>query len=530
VGSLGSSQHLATSVSILLALAQDGASPLVQAWALHALAVIADSGGPMFRDCVDSTLACLLSLLLSSPSTHTEVLVSLGKLLAAVITTLGPELSGEGGTVGRHRRHIQLAAGVLATGSPTVQAEALACLQQLHMFAPCHLDLGEVVPSLVALLTSPHLALRRAAVSCLRQLAQREAREVCEIAMDLGNLGVKDTHCVEGIMAYSDSGLPGMLFSLLDQEEDALVSSLAQQTVTSILVTMAATSLSTWLALCREVLTVSVEAVEGGEEREDEGDDNTEFTHGEDSSTAPTVQPRWPTRVFAAVCLRKIIEECCQGDRAHFDLCLAKEVSLAGGRGDYLVLHLSELVRMCFMAATSDSDPLRLEGLRTMQVVIDRFAETTEPEFPGHVILEQYQAQVGAALRPAFAPDTASHVTATACAVCSTWISSGVARDLGDLRRVYQLLVSSLSKLKKGFSSSCYNESAATLEKLSILKAWAEVYIVSMASTPAAREPEEQSEFGEMEGGEAEEEGEGEASSLTGLVAAAASTAAQVAL
>jgi hypothetical protein len=47
---------------------------------------------------------------------------------------------------------------------------------------------------------------------------------------------------------------------------------------------------------------------------------------------------------------------------------------------------------------------------------------------------------------------------------------------------VYQLLVSSLSKLKKGSSSSCYNESASTLEKLSILKAWAEVYVVSMQS------------------------------------------------
>jgi hypothetical protein len=57
-----------------------------------------------------------------------------------------------------------------------------------------------------------------------------------------------------------------------------------------------------------------------------------------------------------------------------------------------------------------------------------------------------------------------------------------VARDLNDLRRVYQLLVSSLSKLKKGSSSSCYNESASTLEKLSILKAWAEVYVVSMQS------------------------------------------------
>merc|ERR1719219_433133 len=289
---------------------------------------------------------------------------------------------------------------------------------------------------------------------------------------------------------------------------------------------MAATSLSTWLSLCKEVLTVSVDAAtegSGGDER-DEDDDNAEFTHGEDSSAVAMVQPRWGTRVFAAVCLRKIIQECCEGDRAHFDLCLAKEVTLAGGRDEepYLVLHLSNLVRMCFMAATSDADPLRLEGLRTMQVVIDRFAETTEPEFPGHVILEQYQAQVGAALRPAFAPDTASHVTATACAVCSTWISSGVARELSDLRRVYQLLVSSLSKLKKGFSSGCYNESSSTLEKLSILKAWAEVYIVSMASTSSATStPSDDEDFGDFEGeGKEEEDGKAtEASNLTGLVA-----------
>ena len=73
---------------------------------------------------------------------------------------------------------------------------------------------------------------------------------------------------------------------------------------------------------------------------------------------------------------------------------------------DFLVLHLSELVRMCFMAATSDTDQLRLEGLLTMQVVIDKFSSIPEPEFPCHVILEQYQAQVGAALRPAFAANT----------------------------------------------------------------------------------------------------------------------------
>lgn len=34
-------------------------------------------------------------------------------------------------------------------------------------------------------LCSSHLLLRRAAVACLRQLAQREAAEVCEYAMSL---------------------------------------------------------------------------------------------------------------------------------------------------------------------------------------------------------------------------------------------------------------------------------------------------------------------------------------------------------
>ena len=61
--------------------------------------------------------------------------------------------------------------------------------------------------------------------------------------------------------------------------------------------------------------------------------------------------------------------------------------------GDYLVLHLSELVRMAFIAATSDSDQLRLAGLDALDDIISKYANVPEPEFPGHVILEQYQAQ-----------------------------------------------------------------------------------------------------------------------------------------
>ena len=51
-----------------------------------------------------------------------------------------------------------------------------------------------------------------------------------------------------------------------------------------------------------------------------------------------------------------------------------------------------------------------------------------------------------------------------------------MARDLNDLRRVHQLLVSSLAKLKEGKDASpLYSESASTMEKLAVLRAWAEV-------------------------------------------------------
>lgn len=49
---------------------------------------------------------------------------------------------------------------------------------------------------------------------------------------------------------------------------------------------------------------------------------------------------------------------------------------------------------MAFVAATSDSDQLRLEGFETLNEIIEKFAQVPEPEFPGHLLLEQFQAQV----------------------------------------------------------------------------------------------------------------------------------------
>uniref|UniRef100_A0A182VRX2 HEAT repeat-containing protein 5A n=1 Tax=Anopheles minimus TaxID=112268 RepID=A0A182VRX2_9DIPT len=519
VGGMGSSQHLNTSVSILLALAQDGSSPVVQVWSLYALSLIADSGGPMFRGYVEPTLSLALKLLLTVPQSHVDVHQCIGRVLSALITTIGPELQGDSNSVATARSSFLCAAAIMqAHSDPLVQAEATGCLQQLHLFAPRNVNLSTLVPNLCQNLSSNYLMLRKAAVSCLRQLTTREAKEVCEHAANL----VSD----EDRYALSDYGLPGVLFGMLDTESDSQMVRNIHDTITSMLQILAAENLSQWLAMCKNVLTVASDSSVGAEatvagagggsgaaggvgaggstagkdgaavdgegddaddDDDDDDDDNMEF-HAEDhQATHPAVQPRWPTRVFAAECVRKVIATCENASSNHFDLLAAKEMQMTKSRGDFLVLHLSDLIRMAFMAATSDSDQLRLEGLKTLQEIIDKFAHVPEPEFPGHLLLEQFQAQVGAALRPAFSQDTPSHVTAAACEVCSAWIGSGVARDLNDLRRVHQLLVSNLSKLNSRTNSTqLYNESMATLEKLSILKAWGQVYIMAMVGHGAA--------------------------------------------
>ncbi|XP_060553128.1 HEAT repeat-containing protein 5B-like isoform X2 [Ruditapes philippinarum] len=489
VGGMGSGQHLNTSVSILLALAQDFNSPVVQVWALHALALIADSGGPMFRGYVEPTLSLVLQLLLSVPPTTVDVHQCLGKCLSALITSIGPELQGNSGSIATARLSCLVCCAIMQDHSDSlVQAEAVACLQQLHMFAPRHVNLGTLVPHLCEKLVSSHLLLRRAVVACLRQLVTREAKEVSVHALALAS---DEADKIEKF-GITETGMEGKLFGMCDTEVDGKLISDLQDTLVSLLQTLATKDLTRWLNLLREILSSSTDATSNqqdesqGNNNDDDDDDEDnendaeEFTAPEVDVTHPTVAPRWPTRVFATDCLRKIVVAC-EEDLTHFDLETAREAK-KDGKCDFLVLHLSELVRMSFIAATSDSNQLRLAGLAALQDIITKFCNVPEPEFPGHVILEQYQAQVSAALRPAFSPETPSDVTAAACDVCSTWIGSGVARDLNDLRRVHQLLVSSLGKLNAGKSQcALYNESASTMEKLAVLRAWAEVYIVAVS-------------------------------------------------
>lgn len=273
----------------------------------------------MFRGYVEPTLSLTLKLLLSVPQFNVDVHQCIGRVLNALITTMGPELQGNIPSVCTMRSSFMCAAAVMqAHSDPLVQAEATGCLQQLHLFAPRHVNLSSLVPTLVKTLSSNYLILRKAAVSCLRQLTQREAKEVCEHAQ---SLTVDDC---SGLV-ITESGLPGVLFGMLDTETDNEMIRNIHDTLTSMLQMLASNNLTQWLSLCKNVLTIAVETDDTQkrdliDNDENENDDDMEYHAEENTSTHPAVQPRWPTRVFAAECVRKIITACEMANPIHFDL------------------------------------------------------------------------------------------------------------------------------------------------------------------------------------------------------------------
>lgn len=103
-------------------------------------------------------------------------------------------------------------------------------------------------------LNSSHLLLRRASVACLRQLAQREASEVCTHALSWARESSTSSNN-KGFLC--ENGLEGVLFSMLDSETDTRLVADTHDTLTSMLQTLAEENVGHWLQLCKSVLTAA---------------------------------------------------------------------------------------------------------------------------------------------------------------------------------------------------------------------------------------------------------------------------------
>ncbi|KAI8337917.1 armadillo-type protein [Chlamydoabsidia padenii] len=505
VGGMAAAPHLKTIVGILLSLSSDP-HPVVHVWALEALAMTISAAGLMFSGFVNSTLGMVATLYLSE--THEpgsgSVAVSnagmsvgftayqeFGRIIYELIGTLGPELQASSKI---RELCLNMVEELKLEPDERVNVEAIRCIQHFLMFAPHYLQVGELVPYLQHQITCLHIPLKKAAVTCLYQLVQRDASLVFKCAQH---------------------GLDNELFKMLDTDPGLFD---VKNVIKSWLKETCVQEPSVWVNITKRILTLHqplADGTAGGHLESHHGDDDNDNEFGDDDDDddgfgdddeiidIPTsvadasgiasklsvnveIPPRWRTQLFALQCLQKTIDLISShGGPEHFNLMLARKQRQQAGLGDYLVFRVPDLIRLSFTAATAQVNELRLGGIALLKMVIEKFAATEDADLEGMLLLEQYAAQIGAALTPAFGSDSSSEIVSAAVRVCAIYVGSGIVKDLYQLGRVLKLLTSALDRCKDESKLSGVGEvkdlspHASVMVKLSVLNAWAELQVAS---------------------------------------------------
>lgn len=86
-------------------------------------------------------------------------------------------------------------------------------------------------------------------------------------------------------------------------------------------------------------------------------------------------------------------------------------------------------------------------------ILFQMFGKTPDPDFTEASLLEQYQAQIGSALTPAFAADSSAELASEAINVSATFIATGIVTNVERMGRILKLLVLGLENFSSKFSS-----------------------------------------------------------------------------
>lgn len=406
VGGMAAAPHLKTLFGILLSLSSDP-HPVVHAWALEAIAMTVRAAGLMFSVYVNSALGMVAKLYLSE--THEpgsgSVAVSnagmsvgftayqeFGRIIYELIGTLGPELQASSKI---RELCLNIVEELKLEPDERVNVEAIRCIQHFLMFAPQHLNTQELVPYLQNQIVSLHLPLKKAAVTCLYQLVQRDAELVFKAA---------------------EPGLDTELFKMLDTDPGL---SDVKNVIRSWLKETAVNEPSVWVNITKRIMSGTTNSEPGSTEGKgtagpsvtnrsssfdgpgnihDDDFDDDEYYGNDDGdgfadddqhvditttvadasgitsrlSVNVEIPPRWRTQLFALQCLQKTIElVSASGIREHFDLISARKRRQQAGFGDFLVFRVPDLIKLSFTAATAHVDELRLAGIALLRMVIE---------------------------------------------------------------------------------------------------------------------------------------------------------------
>ncbi|KAL2916610.1 hypothetical protein HK105_203722 [Polyrhizophydium stewartii] len=539
VGGMAASSHLNTIVGILHSLASDAHPLVHTWALHALWLTIESSGlmyGPYVNATLTLVVRLLMSdshepgspsANIPTGDSNADVCPAFGRILHALVGVIGPELQ-----MSTSLRDIcfSLYEQLKNDRDPFVVVEAIRCIQNFILFARKFVDIETLIPFLQLQLSGDSRTqvymIRKASVTCLYQLTQHDPETV--LSATIGN------QLEEQLFALMDIEMDKMIRSEIKDILVALLrhvaprnpsrwldlckSILSKSTIAEGGAGAAGAPGASAAAPGTGAAAAGAAGGDGsvaggvgatGTGRDDDDDDMEGGLQSNVASvgaaaaagaaagkdTKPGVPgvasggareivvvllPRWRTQVFALSCLRVLMSVVLETNQPeHLDMAAArtKRAALAaqGKPSDFLVFRLVDLIKMAFTSSTANVNDLRLGGLYLLRDLVEKYATVPDPDFDGHPLLEQYQAQIIAALAPAFNKESSPEIISTACGVCSFFI--GISEDVPAMGRPLKLLGNLLEQFADDrFLHSLPSPNAFVMLKLATLKAWAELH------------------------------------------------------
>lgn len=473
VGAMASSLHIKSIVGVLLSLCNDP-HPVVHFWAFRGLVQVADSAGLSFSAFASSTLGMLAQLYASDnhnaegssqATSNLELDFSTTLVIAqsvdCIVNVLGPDLQD----VSKPRQLILTLLHYFdAESSPVLQHQSLTCLGHLYMYAPAHVQFTKYVHTLQDNLASSDARLSRAALQGIGDLMKRNAAEVVRVANS--KLG-------DDIWTKLDQ-------DVRDQSPHPILRNWMQQTVM--------TDPREWVDKCQNVLSrtrlvdqTPKPGIKTAATMPDLADEEVAgfaaAVQGDSADLAVEGQDfmRWQTRDFAM----RLLSEALQlvHNAMLPDHSIPAEEELYG--------KIADIIRVAFSASTANVVELRVWGLRIIDQVLQMFGKTPDPDFTEASLLEQYQAQIGSALTPAFAADSSPELAAEAIAVCATFAATGIVTTAERMGRIFKVLANGIDNLASEKPEASIGDlknltpNAQSLLKMALLSGWAQLELAT---------------------------------------------------
>lgn len=469
--------HLKTIVGVLMSLCNDP-HPIVHFWALGGLERVANSAGLTFSPFASGSLGMLAQLY--NADTHNEEAAALttsnieatyrtpvviSRCVDSLINVLGPDLQD----IAKTRNLIlTLLRQFQLEENPALVTESSKCLDHFSLYASNFVDFSGYVKRLQIELRASDPLMRDVAVRGLSNLMKRDAVSVVRTASET----LEDDIWLAFDDAPSNTSLKAMIQGWLQQT--------------------ALTETDLWVHRCQSIMTKTrnkVEVPPSTPARPAAADLPDDEVAGFASAVAGEGQAetgsegasgqellKWQTRNFAMSCLSELLATV-QGAILP-DQTIPAELALQAKVGD--------IVRMAFSASTANVIELRVWGLKIIDQVLTMFGKTPDPDFTEASLLEQYQAQIGSALTPAFAADSSAELASEAINVSATFIATGIVTNVDRMGRILKLLVLGLENFAKNPDTTeigdlkGLNSNARVMVKLALFSAWARLQIASI--------------------------------------------------